>query len=64
LLPFCYPTAQYAEQDREASGKSPARKCDRVAKIILKALGIESDDVVNYTFPKSRPADREVRAAR
>jgi hypothetical protein len=26
------------------------------------ALGIESDDVVNYTFPKNWPADREQRA--
>ena len=32
------------------------------AKIIQDALGIESDDVVNYTFPKNWPADREVRA--
>jgi uncharacterized protein HemY len=34
---------------------------DRAAKIIQDALGIESDDVVNYTFPK-RPKDREQRA--
>ena len=26
------------------------------------ALGIESDDVVNYCFPKEWPADRERRA--
>jgi hypothetical protein len=26
---------------------------DRAAKIIQNALGIESDDVVNYRFPKS-----------
>ena len=25
---------------------------DRAAKIIQNALGIESDDVVNYCFPK------------
>jgi hypothetical protein len=25
--------------------------CDRAAKIIQDALGIESDDVVNYCFP-------------
>jgi hypothetical protein len=36
---------------------------DRAAKIIQEALGIESDDVVNYCFPKTWPADREVRAA-
>ena len=36
---------------------------DRAAKIIKEALGIESDDVVNYTFPKTWPKDREMRAA-
>jgi hypothetical protein len=36
---------------------------DRAAKIIQNALGIERDDVVNYCFPKSWPADREQRAA-
>jgi hypothetical protein len=35
---------------------------DRAAKMIQEALGIESDDVVNYCFPKTRPADRERRA--
>jgi hypothetical protein len=35
---------------------------DRAAKIIQDALGIESDDVVNYCFPKNWPEDREVRA--
>jgi hypothetical protein len=35
---------------------------DRAAKIIQDALGIESDDVVNYCFPKNRPEDREQRA--
>ena len=35
---------------------------DRAAKIIKEALGIESDDVVNYCFPKTWPEDREVRA--
>ena len=35
---------------------------DRAAKIIQDALGIESDDVVNYVFPKTWPADREQRA--
>jgi hypothetical protein len=35
---------------------------DQAAKIIQQALGIESDDVLNYTFPKSWPADREQRA--
>ena len=39
--------------------------CDdgyRAAKIIQDALGIESDDVANYCFPKTWPADREQRA--
>ncbi len=35
---------------------------DRAAKIIQNALGIESDDVANYCFPKSWPEDREQRA--
>ena len=35
---------------------------DRAARIIRDALGIESDDVVNYCFPKDWPADRERRA--
>ena len=35
---------------------------DRAARIIQDALGIESDDVVNYCFPKDWPADREWRA--
>ena len=35
---------------------------DRAAKIIRDALGIESDDVVNYCFPKDWSADRERRA--
>ena len=35
---------------------------DRAAKLIQDALGIESDDVVNYCFPKNWPEDREVRA--
>ncbi len=36
---------------------------DRAARIIQDALGIESDDVVNYCFPKTWPEDREQRAA-
>ena len=35
---------------------------DQAAKIIQDALGIESDDVANYVFPKTWPADREQRA--
>ncbi len=34
----------------------------RAAEIIKHALGIESDDVVNYCFPKRWPDDRELRA--
>ena len=30
--------------------------------MIQEALGIESNDVANYVFPKSWPADREQRA--
>src|SRR6516165_5255125 len=32
---------------------------DQAAKIIQQALGIESDDVVNCTFPKTWPQDRD-----
>jgi hypothetical protein len=35
---------------------------DRAAKLIQDALGIESDDVVNYCFPVDWPDDREQRA--
>ena len=35
---------------------------DQAARIIQEALGIESDDVVNYCFPKDWPADHERRA--
>jgi uncharacterized protein HemY len=35
---------------------------DRAAKIIQNALGIESDEVVNYCFPRTWPQDREQRA--
>ena len=35
---------------------------DRAAKIIKDALGIETDYVLNYCFPKDWPEDREVRA--
>ena len=35
---------------------------DRAAKLIQKALGIESDEVANYCFPKTWPQDREQRA--
>ena len=35
---------------------------DRAAKIIRDALGIESNDVASYCFPKEWPANREQRA--
>ena len=35
---------------------------DQAAKIIQHTLGIESDYVMNYCFPKDWPTDREVRA--
>jgi hypothetical protein len=35
---------------------------DHAAKIIQHVLGIESDDVANYVFPKTWPSDREQRA--
>jgi hypothetical protein len=36
---------------------------DQAARIIQDALGIESDDVAKYCFPKNWPADHEQRAA-
>ena len=35
---------------------------EQAARIIQSALGIESDDVANYCFPKQWPDDREHRA--
>jgi len=35
---------------------------DRAARMIQDALGIESDDVVSYCFPKEWPSDRDRRA--
>jgi hypothetical protein len=35
---------------------------DVAAKIVQDALGIESDAVANYVFPKTWPKDRERRA--
>ena len=35
---------------------------DNAAKLIRDALGIESDEVANYVFPTTWPADREQRA--
>jgi hypothetical protein len=35
---------------------------NQATKIIQDVLGIESDDVANYCFPKNWPADREQRA--
>ena len=32
---------------------------DRATKIIQDALGIESNEVANYCFPKTWPRDRE-----
>jgi hypothetical protein len=35
---------------------------DRAAKIIQDALGLESNEVANYCFPRTWPSDREQRA--
>ncbi len=35
---------------------------NRAAKLIQNALGIESDEVANYCFPKTWPKNRELRA--
>jgi hypothetical protein len=44
------------------SRRSAPTRVSLAAKIIRGALGIESDDVANYCFPKTWPADRERRA--
>jgi hypothetical protein len=47
------------------SSRPQAINCDdadRAARIIQDALGIESDDVANYCFPKEWPTDRDRRA--
>jgi hypothetical protein len=36
---------------------------EQAAMLIKQALGIESDDDVNYCFPRNWPADREQRAS-
>jgi hypothetical protein len=36
---------------------------DRGAKTIQEGLGIDSDDVVQYYFPKTWPVDRQHRAS-
>jgi hypothetical protein len=35
---------------------------DHAAKVIREALGIESDEVVGFSFPKNWPQDRDQRA--
>ena len=35
---------------------------EQAAKIIRDALGIQSEEVVNYVFPRTWPTDRERRA--
>ena len=40
----------------------PSPLCGKNLKIIQQALGIESDEVVNCTFPKNWPSVREQRA--
>ena len=47
----------------DRSGAEQAIDCDNAAKLIREALGVESDDVADYVFPKTWPADRERRAA-
>ena len=42
-----------------------AIKCDdgeQAARILQQALGIETDEVVNYCFPQHWPPDRDRRA--
>ena len=48
-----------------ASLLEQAINCDDsnlAARMILDALGIESDEVTNYCFPKTWPDDHEQRA--
>ena len=58
-----------AKSIRDTSKKIKTREAincddaDQAARIIQDALGIESDEVANYVFLKTWPADRERRAA-
>jgi hypothetical protein len=59
------PSRSSARSTRMTNLLAQTIDCDdanRVAKIIRDALGIESDDVVNYCFPTEWPTDRERRA--
>jgi uncharacterized protein HemY len=50
---------------RRYRGIEQAINCDdgdRAGKMIRDALGIESDEVINYCFPTQWPANREQRA--
>jgi hypothetical protein len=49
-----------ADRVTELAKRSACKIADH--PLVLKTLGIESDDVVNYCFPTTWPADRERRA--
>ena len=60
-----YPSRSSARSTRH---DQPSRRSyqpndgDHAAKVIQEALGIESDEVANYVFPKAWPSDPEQRA--
>ena len=45
-----------------AEERAAARSGEQAAKILQQALGIETNEVVNYCFPQQWPNDRERRA--
>ena len=60
-----YPVQVIGEEYKHDQPSRAGNNCDdadRAAKMIQDALGIESDDVVNYCFPAEWPIDRERRA--
>ena len=55
--------SDFADADRHSlTFDIPDDALERAAKMIQNALGIESDDVANYCFPKAWPEDRGQRA--
>jgi hypothetical protein len=48
--------------DQSARSRHQQRRSREATKIIQNALGIENDDVANYSFRKKWPPDREHRA--
>jgi hypothetical protein len=55
-------TSEAYHEQSSGRGNQLRRRGPRRQGFIQAALGVESDDVVNYCFPKTLPTDRERRA--